>query len=521
MTQARARPLRLLVTAAMLVVAAVLPIVGRGTASADVPKEPPMPEPSPWPSLGTTPLPGWVADENALPGTAAWRIPASAPRSVKGYANMVSAQAGDEVTLYVSTRAAKFHVEAYRLGYYQGFGGRLVWTSTDIAGVEQAAPTVAPVTNMVEANWTPSTSFTVGTDWTQGEYLLKLVTRSAQNYVPLTVRDDSSHAALVIQGAVTTWQAYNKWGGYSLYVGADGTYASRSRVVSFDRPYQTTGGGMLKDLPMIALAEREGLDITYWTDLDLHERPQLLTNHAALITLGHDEYWSSAMRQGALDARAAGVNIAFFGANADFRHVRFESSPLGTDRRMVCYKSAAEDPLTGVNNAEVTVNWRQKPIPRPESELNGGFYQCNPVSADLVVAESSSWVFAGTELADGDTLPGLIGLEYDRVDGRVRTPMNIQILAHSPLTCRGNPDHSDISYYTTRSQAGVIDFGTQTWMGGLRCFAPVDQVTCIPDVERITLNVLETFDVGPAGVEHPAIPNLERFGIVLSEPLDP
>jgi hypothetical protein len=109
---------------------------------------------------------------------------------------------------------------------------------------------------------------------------------------------------------------------------------SRSRVVTFDRPYKGNGaaGFLSNEYPLVALVERMGLDVTYWTDVDFHQRPQLLMHHRALISLQHDEYWSSAMRSGALHARANGVNIAFFGANADYRHIRFASTRLGKAR---------------------------------------------------------------------------------------------------------------------------------------------------------------------------------------------
>ena len=38
-------------------------------------------------------------------------------------------------------------------------------------------------------------------------------------YIPLCVRDDDSTAAFAIMHSVTTWQAYNAYGGRSLYVG--------------------------------------------------------------------------------------------------------------------------------------------------------------------------------------------------------------------------------------------------------------------------------------------------------------
>src|SRR5207302_31796 len=137
-------------------------------------------------------------------------------------------------------------------------------------------------------------------------YLLKLVAASGQEqYVPLTVRDDTSRAAFVVQNSVTTWQAYNTWGGYSLYQGSQGDFDQRARVVSFDRPYgigDGSGDFLGNELPLVSLMESLGLDVTYWTDVDLHERANLLVNHKALLTLGHDEYWSRAMRDGAMAA---------------------------------------------------------------------------------------------------------------------------------------------------------------------------------------------------------------------------
>ena len=140
----------------------------------------------------------------------------------------------------------------------------------------------------------------------------------------------AQRAAVVIQHSVTTWQAYNRWGGYSLYYGnrnrtftfthdpAGGSYTERARVVSFDRPYDHDWASGAADFignefPVIYQAERMGLDVTYWTDVDLHAQAALLDGHRALVSLGHDEYWSAEMRDGASAALAAGVNLAFLG----------------------------------------------------------------------------------------------------------------------------------------------------------------------------------------------------------------
>jgi hypothetical protein len=242
-------------------------------------------------------------------------------------------------------------------------------------------------------------------------------------------------------------------------------------------------------------------------------------NHRALVSLGHDEYWSSDMRRGALAARKHGINLAFLGANDVYRHIRLAASPLGKDRREIDYKVASEDPLYGIDNAEVTSQWREPPVPRPESLLLGALYQCNPVQADMVISAASSWVFDGTGLGNGDRLPGAIQLEYDRVDGHLPTPASVQILAHSPLTCRGRSDFSDLTYYTTRSGGGVIDIASQGWVKLLTCQPPQQTTSCNQRAVRITANILRMFALGPAGVDHPSKPNLAAFGIQLEHPV--
>ena len=455
-------------------------------------------------------------DENARTGTQAWRLaPATRAGTIEGFADRVSAVAGDRVGLFVSTTEPAFRVEAYRMGFYQGLGARRVWASGPIPGVEQGRPHRQPGTNMVEAPWSKSVDIDVDSSWPPGVYLLKLAADGvAQRYVPLTIRDDGSTAALVVQSSVTTWQAYNQWGGYSLYEGGSGSgsFERRARVVSFDRPYARGDGAadfVGLELPLVAMAESLGLDVTYWTDVDLHARPELLTRHRALLSLGHDEYWTRAMRDGAENARDHGVNLAFLGSNAVFRQIRLEPSPLGADRREVGYKSATADPMRRTHPAEVTVNWREPPVSRPESSLIGQQYECNPVRADMVVADGSAWVFAGTGLHTGDKLSGTIGEEYDRYNPNDPGPDNVQLLAHSPVRCGGRSSFADMTYYSAPSGAGVFASGTNWWVTKLVPACPPGSCPHDPAVIQMTRNLLEAFAVGPAGLTHPSVANYD------------
>ena len=458
----------------------------------------------------------WVIEENAKPGTSDWRLaPAVLPGTIEGFADRVSAVAGERVALFVSTTEPAFRVEAYRMGFYQGLGARRVWTSGPIPGGEQDRPDRDAETNMVEARWSKSLDIDVDRSWPAGAYLLKLVADDvAQRYVPLTIRDDDSTAALVVQNAVTTWQAYNHWGGYSLYEGGSGagSFERRARVVSFDRPYARSGGAadfVGLELPLVAMVESLGLDVTYWTDVDLHARPELLTRHRALLSLGHDEYWTRAMRDGAERARDHGVNLAFLGANAVFRQIRLEPSALGAHRHQVSYKSATADPLRRSNPAEVTVSWREAPVSRPESSLIGQQYECNPVRADMVIADGAAWVFAGTGLRTGDKLFGTIGEEYDRYNPNDPGPDNVQLLAHSPVRCGGRSSYADMTYYSAPSGAGVFASGTNWWVTKLVPACPAGGCPHDPTVIRITRNLLGVFAAGPAGASYPSVANYD------------
>jgi len=484
------------------------------------------------------PTAAWVQKENALPGTIDWVVTGhQVPRSMEGFADVTSAVAGTDVTLFVNTVARTFHVEAYRMGYYQGLGARLVWTSEDVSGVQQPAPTVVGPLNTVQCEWSPSLTVPIDTTWPPGAYLLKLVGDfGEQQYIPLCVRDDASTAAFVVQHSVTTWQAYNLWGGYSLYYGltagglsfgqttAGKDFGHRARIVSFDRPYsqdwaQGASDFIGNEFPLIFHMESLGLDLTYWTDVDLHERAELLTQHRCLFSLGHDEYWSLQMRDGAIKALGQGVNLGVLGANACYRQIRLQPSPVGPDRLQVCYKSAAEDPMFGKDNAVVTgPEWSASPTSWSESELIGSVYQDVGADADLVVTDPSSWVWAGTGVTAGQRLPGVVQGEYDRFDPAVPGPRNVEIVAHSPVVNRGPGRFSDATWYTTGGGGGVFATGTASWVNKLSNTTafPTNVVpAAIPGVTEVLLRVMENvYSVLGGGPGSTTQPSRENWNVV-------
>ena len=446
--------------------------------------------------------------ERGKPGSPAWQVMRIVDQAdVEGYTDRDSVRAGDRVRLFVSTTAGRFKVVAFRMGWYGGARARAVWTSPWLPGVRQAPARVTGSVHRVDAPWRPSTTLDT-TGWPPGMYLLRLDTDqgAVRRFVPLVVRTASARGAVVLVNANTTWQAYNHWGGYSLYRGPTGGDGDRARAVTFDRPYDYGAGAgdfIGAELPLLAMAERLGLPLAYATDVDLHRDPHLLDGARAVITLGHDEYWSPSMRRHVTLARDRGTNVAFLGANAIYRKIRFAATPLGAHRQQISYKDAS-DPIS--DPAQVTTQWRAAPSNDPESTLTGALYQCNPVRADMIITEADHWLLAGLNLPAGTRLPGLVGSEYDRVDLTAPTPRPIEVIAHSPLSCHGEADHSDVAYYTTPSGAGVINVGTSDWIAALDSRdADIRRI-----VRGITTTLLTTFAAGPAGRAHPARDNTTK-----------
>jgi hypothetical protein len=451
-----------------------------------------------------------VVAEQAKPGAADWRVTRlGAPKDVEGYADQASVRPGQPVTLRVSTTASGFTVSAYRVGWYGGDQARLVWRSGRITGSRQPAPDIVSPTRTVQAHWQPSLTVAT-TGWPEGAYLLRLDAENhAQRWIPLIVRSASAHGRVLLMHGTATWQAYNTWGGISLYEGEDGSYAARALKVSFDRPYDDNGAEkfLVYERALVVLAERLGVPLAYTTGIDVHTDPSILAGAAAVVSLGHDEYWTPQQRASVTKARDAGTNLAFLGANTCFRRIRIEDG----GRTVVCYKTDyRDDPAYWQDRSLTTTDFRSGPAADPESSMTGLLYEGYPTDAPYVVHAADHWLFEGTGVHAGDSFDHLVGVEYDRVTPSAPTPRPIEIVAHSSLVCNGNHSHSDSAYYTARSGAGVFASGTMRWVEGLMAAGHDDggdhgmDARTAAFVTKVTENLLTAFALGPAAAHRPA-----------------
>lgn len=452
--------------------------------------------------------------ERARPGSPDWRIHSvGPPAAVEGYADRVSVLPGEEFGLYVSTTTPAFRVSAYRIGWYGGAQARLVWRSDRVDGRKQGRPLFLDTTRTVRADWDRSLRVRA-TGWPEGAYLLRLdASNGHQRYVPLIVRSSQARGRTLLMHAVATWQAYNTWGGFSLYQGQDGGYGTRSLAVSFDRPYAADGAEkfLVYERAAVVLAERLGLPLAYTTGLDVHLDPSVLKGATAALSLGHDEYWTPQQREHVTRARDAGTNLAFLGANTCFRRIRPAPGPGGAPARtVVCYKTAyQDDPYLLRHRSMATTDFRQAPAADPESSLTGVLYEGYPTDAPYVVLDGGHWLFTGTGVDDGDAFDHLVGVEYDRVTPGAPTPAPLEIVAHSRLVCNGRHSHSDSAYYTVPSGAGVFASGTMRWVEALMAGTHENGRDHGMDartrafVTRTTENLLRAFAAGPCGRDKP------------------
>jgi cellulose synthase/poly-beta-1,6-N-acetylglucosamine synthase-like glycosyltransferase len=461
--------------------------------------------------------------ENRKTGTATWVLANPARhQEIEGYASPASVNHGESIRLYVNTEAPSYRMTIYRMGWYNGLGAREVLAATRRAGHRQPAPYRDPATGLIECHWENPITLVIpsqepaATDWTSGYYLAKLTAEPTgeDSYILFIVRDDQRPSTYLMQSSVTTFQAYNNWGGASLY-----DYNSpqgRAVAVTFNRPYAVAldrdsadaagAGPFLRgwEYNMVRWLERSGYDVSYTTNVDVHERAEVLQFHSAFLSVGHDEYWTWAMRRHVEEARDHGLHLGFFSANTCYWQVRLEPSRLTgeRDRTLVAYKERApwHDPVLldrdPTNDYLATTKWRSAPVNEPEAALVGGMYlEGSPmVDGDLVIESPPNWVVQGTTLERGAHLPGLLGYEVDGFD-ETSSPANTVVVARSPVGSR----YAASTIYTAPSGAVVFNAGSMQWIWGLDDYraALADGPRVNPAVQHMTENILNRFSHAP------------------------
>ncbi len=390
--------------------------------------------------------------------------------AVEGYAARLSYEPGEEVALHLAAtrphrsgrigqadEALPVDVEIARLGA----GRDVVARITGLAAGPHDIPADAAEAG---ARWPATATFAVGDDWRPGWYEAVLrAERSDGSIVErlagFVVRAPANRprSRILLQLATNTWNAYNDWGGPNLYTGghhvsfrrpfAHGLLARpdahlHRNAVTADEPdlggdawtahwkaqqicsWSACAGWPSWEGPFVAWAEANGYQLDYAINADLEERPSIVDDYALVLSVGHDEYWSSPMRDTIEGYIGRGGNVAFLSGNTSFWQVRLE----GGGDTMVGYKDAARrhDPARETNPALLTSMWSDPIIGRPETTMTGVSFSRGGYARiaggtprgqrGYTIWRPGHWLFEGTDLRYGDLLGAahtVVGYECD------------------------------------------------------------------------------------------------------------
>ena len=405
--------------------------------------------------------------------------------AIEAYCTQLSYAAGETVGLCVSSGSSQFDVSVSRWGAERD----VVWTATGLHGEVQSTPSEADSSG---CGWDVTVEIPVDEGWRSGFYLVELTVPDAEprrrtGYACFVVRAAAARSKVLFVLATNTWNAYNDWGGRSLYTGGN--------QVSFQRPfgrgmlsrpeterddrksrprrpgeqpdvdgetyqayrfehgypgYMGSAGWFTYDRRFAEWAERAGLELDYAASSDLERIDGLTDGYGLVIGAGHDEYWSGPQRDAVERFVAAGGNYASFSGNTMFWQVRL----VDDGAHMVCHKYSAhlDDPVIAAEPTAMSGMWCDPAVERPESRflaassmygLYSRFGQATPRGVGgFVVYRDDHWMFEGTGLRYGDVLgndDGVVG--YETVGTRFTfDDVNLPVLVADPLL----PDPADV-----------------------------------------------------------------------------
>lgn len=469
-------------------VAALLPGVLPGCGSPDSATDSP-------PGLGgqttviTRRKSGLIHDENEKSGTKDWILSTPAiDRSVRyrcpwieGYFSRTSIRAGETITLHVSTNPeSKFSVDLYRMGYYDGKGARLIASLGTFQGKLQEDPLVDPHRLRV-CRWAPCTKITPLPEWPSGIYLAKLTAEreGVQSYAIFILRD-SRRADFMFQCSDTTWQAYNRWPSqYSLYDnGVSEWYWGTGIDISFDRPYGrycqpsivdqplSTGSGewLLWEFPLAYWMEQQGYDVTYVSNLDTHADPAGLKRVRGFLSVGHDEYYSLPMFNNLKQAIAEGLSVAFLSGNTCCGVIDLLPGADGSPNRIL-RRIDRFGPPDEIGN-KTFPDMKSLPRQSPNENTLVGARSTGPVvgGAPWTCVKPNHWLFAGTGMKAGDSIPGLVGWEWNGDPAEIQA---LEILARGETHSKSGAGIYTSTLYPGPTGNLVFNAATCWWADGL------------------------------------------------------
>jgi hypothetical protein len=328
-----------------------------------------------------------------------------------------SVQPGEEIAIFVSSQVGSYAITIYQVGW---FGDGL--TERSMATIDGLPTNPAPIRIPPNAyrdgaQWDPVATFTIPQDWPSGLYLARVASGAPAPidllFVVRAAAGTEQKLLLVVPDC--TYQAYNTWGGRSLYGNLSGNHdagafrsASAFRIpvafeLSFDRPNRGYNIPDMPEAPFLRWLARSGIPVDVCTLRDVHFGR--VNQYPLVVFVGHHEYWSYRMRDNIESYVDAGGHVAFFSGNTCWWQIRLSED----GRQLTCYKFPGYDPFSRSGLSPMTTgHWFEAPVLRPETALTGVSYLGNtvgypddPSRLTFEVVNADHWAFSGLDLGPG------------------------------------------------------------------------------------------------------------------------
>jgi len=481
---------------------------------------------SPW---GTMPPPAQVAN-------LAWQR-----RAIEGFAWPTSIKPGEALKFYVSVMnqgGQNYQIQIFRIP--EQADNQAQWTSSTLTGsfyplrAQNGAyiypgdlnpPKPVDFKIGCKSFWEPGAITISGSTtalWLSGMYYarlnhLSLPTGHAEKYyyTPFVVRAATagSTSNILFKFDFNTFQAYNYWGGGSLYsLTQDGASLTSTDTLAMDRPLVKDRSDAITYFltPFVKTLQDNGYVLEYCNNIDVDSTGaefgiNLLNKYKMLVIWCHDEYWSDPERTNTKTFKENQTyqgNTARFAPNTCYWRVNW----IGTGhRRFFCRKDNWPDP----QNHPPYDLWRDSQYGPglPEAEFLGEQYErgFNAEEPPDIVVNDDHWIFRYTDLTNGNEFGygvfdsrGRHGIVSGEVDNTLTYPANfpIEILAQRKVWSyvTGGQDsvlHQMIYYEDTNSNARGFAQGAGNWWLGLADNA--DHPDDVVKMKQITLNIFDHF----------------------------
>lgn len=404
--------------------------------------------------------------------------------TLQGYLNSDSFSQGSTADLHVHAPLGEFNLQIVKLG----LTNKKYFENRDVVASRQHIQNCA---FSCGANWSVATTFQVG-KWESGIYDAVISDSQSTFHIPFVVKPTSSDTSdFIVLANTYTWQAYNSWGGGSLYLWENPELSETSNppVISLLRPNpaaspEINNGHLLGgELHLLKWLEENGFSFAVISDSDLDNETNPLAGRNNLILNTHPEYWTDQMHLNFASFQQAGGNTAYLAGNGLYWKTVVKNGQLEVRK---------DQSLHQIDGSQGGL-WRG--FGRNESGYFGVSFSGKGFGtyAPYEVLDASHWVYEGTKLKTGDlfgvstltnhawtpgTETGASGWETDQVTEQ--SPKDLTNLARGTNAEGG----ADMVHFISENGGHVFSVGSIAFTGAL---------SLDPYVSQIVKNVLNKF----------------------------